>query len=261
MRAFHLTYSSNLRDPLFPDEALRRRALRVLARVAGDRAVLFCIVDDHLHNVVLCDKARVGRVAEGLRRALSPLAGAQLAPAHIRPVEGRSHMQWLVRYVLNQPSKHGLSTHPALWTGSCFADLIGARCVPGLTLRLADALPRFHWRDACALVGLDPTTVSPASNGEVRTAGAARLVAAAGAAFAVGPELSGKSRGAVTAKRAAVQLGFAAGLARSELAWAVDQPLRSVRRLAASPLDTASLATVRRRIALENAVAFSGQGA
>ncbi len=29
-------------------------------------------------------------------------------------------------YLLRQPSHHDLQVHPALWTGSCFLDLVGA---------------------------------------------------------------------------------------------------------------------------------------
>jgi hypothetical protein len=38
-----------------------------------------------------------------------------------------------VTYLLKQPVKHGLDVHPALWTGSCFLDLIGARLIPGFS--------------------------------------------------------------------------------------------------------------------------------
>lgn len=117
VRAWHLTFASNLRDPLFPDEALRRRAVRVLARVAGDRTVVFCVVDDHVHHVALSEEPRVGVLAGALHRALSPIAGPGLESARVRAVEGRSHMRWLVHYVLDQPRKHGLDVHPALWSG------------------------------------------------------------------------------------------------------------------------------------------------
>lgn len=114
--------------------------------------MLFCIVDDHLHVVLLCEAQQAGVLSRELLLALRPLTGPNLAPAFVRPVEGRGHLEWLVRYVLEQPTKHGLPGHPALWPGSCFPDLVGARRLPGLSLRLrlSEALPRFRLRTRAA---------------------------------------------------------------------------------------------------------------
>ncbi len=97
MQSYHLTYASDGRQALLPDEALRRRALHALARTVGDRVVLFCIVDDHIHVVLLCEAQPVGLLSRALPLALRPLAGPNLAPAFVRPVGGRGHLEWLVR--------------------------------------------------------------------------------------------------------------------------------------------------------------------
>jgi REP element-mobilizing transposase RayT len=140
MNIWHLTYASDGRNPLFPDEVACRKAVRVLGRVAGTSTVLFSIVDDHLHLVLWCDRQRRGRLARALVQALRQVAPVPVESARVRAVENRSHMKWLVDYVLSQTIHHGIPSHPALWSGSCFPDLIGARQVPGLDLQLRRAL-------------------------------------------------------------------------------------------------------------------------
>ena len=121
--------------------------MHAIARIAGEATVLFCIVDDHVHIVLACDRARAGLISRSLSMALAPLArGIALASARIKPVEGRRHLETLGEYVTLNPRKHGVAA-PALWSGSCFQDLVGARVLPGFTPRLlASLLPRFRMR-------------------------------------------------------------------------------------------------------------------
>ena len=72
-----------------------------------------------------------------LALGLQPLAAAPMAPAHVSPVNDRGHLASLVRYVLDQTTHHELQNvaHPALWRGSSFADIVGARIRPGSTRR------------------------------------------------------------------------------------------------------------------------------
>ena len=221
MHIWHLTYASDGRNPLFPDEVACRKAVRVLGRVAGTSTVLFSIVDDHLHLVLWCDRQRRGRLARALVQALRQVAPVPVEPARVRAVENRSHMKWLVDYLLSQTIHHGIPSHPALWSGSCFPDLIGARLVPGLKLQLRKALPRFRMRDIYR---------------------------------AVGPTLSGKSAPVVQARRAAAQLANQAGMGIADVAWALDIAPRSVRRLHGPRVDAGTAKVVRMRLALENAV-------
>ncbi len=248
----HLTWSSAGRAALFPDEAHRRLALRTLARVAGEETVLFCLVDDHLHLVA----TEGGPLSRAVLLALRGVAAAELDPAHVRPVKGRSHLEWLVSYLLTQVDKHGLAHHPALSTGSFFADLVGARALfPGLPGRFRAQLPRFRLRQCHNIVGLPQQPLVPADDEAVRTAGPARLVAAAASALAAGPDLSGKAAERVLARRAAACLGAVAGIGTAELAWALGQPARSVRRLQDEVPEASVLTSVRLRLALEEVVA------
>ncbi len=254
MHIWHLTYASDGRNPLFPDEVACRKAVRVLGRVAGTSTVLFSIVDDHLHLVLWCDRQRRGRLARALVQALRQVATVPVEPARVRAVENRSHMKWLVDYLLSQTIHHGIPSHSALWSGSCFPDLIGARQVPGLDLQLRRALPRFRIRDIYRAVGLTAGPLAPLPLEGVRSAGIARLVAATGAALAVGPTLSGKSAPVVQARRAAPQLANQAGMGIADVAWALDIAPRSVRRLHGPRVDAGTAKVVRMRLALENAV-------
>lgn len=255
---WHLTLSAEGRHALFPSEERRRAAVRALSRVAADRLLLFCVVDDHVHLVVQGERAAAGLLARALSRSLQPISAGGLQPAHIREVSGRSHLEGLVRYLLTQPARHGLDVRPALWSGSCFADLVGARHVaPGLGARLSEALPRYRLRAAYAAVGLPEAPLVPATDAELRAAGATALVRAAGSVLAVGPALLGKAAPVVLARRAAVILASTAGIHTEEIAWALGQPPRSVRRLAEVPVPPAVLAALRLRLALEAAAAAS----
>ncbi len=256
MATWHLTWASDGRVALFPNEPARLGAVRALARVAGEWAMLFAIVDDHVHLVVECDRKVAGRVARNGLVAMRKLAAGPLDPAHIRSVESRAHMQWLVTYVLEQPKKHGLPAHPALWSGSCFPDLAGARAVPGfaLTTRLAEALPRFRLREAYATVGLPKTELTPVDGDRIRRLGADRLCRAAAATLAEPFPLTGKRAPVSLARAAASHLGRIAGIPTSELVHVLGVTPQAVLRLAAKDVAPAVLESVAFRLALEEAV-------
>ncbi len=254
MNTWHLTFATDGRNPLFPDESACRKAVRALGRVAGSSAVLFNVVDEHIHLVLWCDRPRCGRLAQALLRALRPLASAPVDPARIKPVESRAHMKRLVDYVLSQTIHHDIPVHPALWTGSCFSDLIGAREVPGLELQLKRALPRFRMRDIYQAVGLTDGPLAPLPPEAVRSAGISRLVAATGATLAVGPTLSGNSAPVVHARRVTAQLAHQSQIAIADVAWALRITPRAAYRLLQPQVDVATSKAVRVRLALENVV-------
>lgn len=254
MNTWHLTFAADGRNPLFPVETSTRKAVRALGRVAGTSAALFNLVDEHIHLVLWCDRHRCGRLAQALLRALRPLASAPVDPARIRPVESRAHMKRLVSYVLSQTIHHSIPVQPALWTGSCFLDLIGARLVPGLQLQLRKALPRYRMRDIYQAVGLTDGPLAPLPLEGVRTAGIARLVAATSAALAVGPTLSGRSAPVVDARRVTAQLAQQSEIAIADVAWALNVTPRSAYRLVQPQVEPAMTKAVRVRLALENAV-------
>lgn len=263
MATWHLTWASDGRTALFPKEPARLAAIRALARVAGDWTTLFAIVDDHVHLVVSAERKVAGRVARNGLVALRKLAAGPLDPAHIRAVETRAHMQWLVTYLLEQPKKHGLPAHPALWSGSCFPDLVGARAVPGFSLqtRLAEAIPRFRLREAHAAVGLEKTELTPVDGDRIRRLGADRLARAAAATLAEPFPLQGKRAPTSLARAAACHLGRGAGIPTSELTHVLAISPQAALRLAGKNVDSGLLEAVALRLALEEAVASTLTGA
>lgn len=254
MPLWQIRLSTRGRLAPFPGEAEQRAALRALARVAGERLVLFALVDEHVHAVLACGEG-AGQAARAVRLALQHLARSPLQPVWVEAVGGRNHLESLLRYYLGQPRHHGLPVPAALWSGSCFPDLIGARLLPGFRDQLAEQLPRLPRAAVFQAVGLPGSTLEPADDAALRRAGATRLAAAAAAALAVGPSLAGREAGVIDARAAACQLAKAAGLPTSELAHALGAPLRTVQRLGSHPLDPAILFVVRRRVALEDLAA------
>ena len=127
MDCWHVTLGAWGRLAAFGGAGIRDKAVRRLVDLAGPGLALFCVMPDHVHLVLAADRHRVGRLCQRVSLSLGALAGRRLQPASIRPVDDRSHLDSLVRYVLRQVSHHGLPDHPALWSGSVFQDLAGAR--------------------------------------------------------------------------------------------------------------------------------------
>jgi REP element-mobilizing transposase RayT len=254
MQPWHLTISSTQRLTLFPSPAQLRSALHALVRVLGDELALFCIVDDHLHCVLVCDAATVEHRRRALTHSVRVHAAVEVSSTHVRPIESRAHMERVFAYLLRQPAKHGLPVHPALWEGGCFLDLVGARSLPGLHLRIGEALPRATQADAFAAVGLPARSLEPMPLERVRAIGAQRLIDAATASAAAEPGLRGHGARAVAARRAACRLARQARIPKSELAWLLGITPRAVDRLAAHPAGEPIALSTLRRLALEERV-------
>lgn len=255
MRPWHLTTSSVSRLTLFPGPDHSRRAVWKLVDVLGGDLALFCIVDDHVHAVIVCDEPTLQPRVRAMTRSIRALAAVPVNPTHVQRVEGRKHMLTLLDYVLRQPIKHDQPTHPALWDGGCLPDLVGARYLPGLHLRIGDALPRATQADALRAVGLSGSRLEPLHLDAVRALGPARLIAAAAAATGSDPRLRDKRRSEASARRVACSLAKAAGMPMSELAWHLDVTPRACRRLVAHPGVQGLEDVVLRRLALEERVA------
>lgn len=221
MQLWHVSISTATRLPLFSTESLRRRAVRMLAEKAGSVMVLFSIVDEHLHLVSIGDWERTRRLRQSISRAVKAISRAPVAPSWVGPVKDRKHLSTLVRYHLCQVVKHKVQgAHPALWSGSCFQDIIGARRIEGLQLQTRRVLPRQQIdRLACNEVGLHGVDVRPIDASELRQIGMGRIMSAAAAALAVDPGLKGRSRAEALARRAAAHLGLRAQISRREIRW------------------------------------------
>jgi hypothetical protein len=253
MECAHLTFPSVGRLPPFPDEASLRLAVRTLARVAGRYVLLFCIVDDHFHVVLGSGGPSCVKIGQSILFALRPIAAVQLRAPHVEPVESRRHLQNLVGYLLRQVERHGLDTHPGLWSGSCFQDLVGARLIPELELPLRRFLPRLRSDAPLDIVGI-PRPLVLLDETAMRDVGVARIVETAALVYAAGPVLEGKTTSNVRARRTAVHVAVRLGYETNEIARALGISNRSVRRLLSDPDLPHAPRAVRIRLSLERAV-------
>jgi hypothetical protein len=215
---------------------------------------LFCIVDEHVHVVLAVEsRAEAGHLGRALRRSLQNAAGVALGPAFIRPIKTRGHAEWLARtYIVAQPKKHGLPDHPALYSGSCFQDLVGARRL--LDLRIRDLMPRFDIGDVLATVGLPRRRIEPLEADSIRRLGVGRVADASRTVLGL-VDLTGRSQPTVIARRVAVQLSDEIGIARSEIGHVLKLRPRAVRNTAGLETDPAWARAVSIRLALEEQVA------
>jgi hypothetical protein len=184
------------------------------------------------------------------------VAKVDLAPPHVELVETRSHLENLVAYVLRQVSKHGLDVHPALWPGSCFPDLVGARLIPGMSLRLEELLPRFRISRAFELVGLDPD-LPVLNDSAIRDTGVSRIVRAAAFVHAADPDLLGRSAPILATRMTATHMARAVGIRNVDIADALGISPRTLRRFVSSPANPLALRALRTRLSLENAVQYA----
>jgi len=255
MDCWQLTIASSDRRHAFADHAVRLVVVHVLVRIAGPVALLWCVVDDHLHLVVACTRAEAGRLAQRLSLALAaavPEAG--LDPARICAVQDRRHLYTLVPYVLTQTWKHGLPGHPGRWEASCFADLIGARVLSGYDPRpLTRALPRLTEREILDAVEVPPAAIRPFEEGRLDTLLPADLVAAAASAVGV-PDLSGSRRPVVEAKRVVARFARGQGWPTVRLAELLGVHPASARRFATAVANPRVERAFRRQLTLRASV-------
>ncbi|MSQ01336.1 MAG: hypothetical protein EXR71_05490 [Myxococcales bacterium] len=254
MKTYHITWATQGRQPAFPAEDARRSLLRALAHVGGRDIVLFAIVDDHVHIVLIVSPARLRRLQGALSKVVRNRAAVAVSPPYVRPVATRAHMVSLVGYCLSQFAHHGLAADPALATGSCFHDLVGARRLPGLSLQIATALPRFRLRDAYEAVGL-AHEVAPAEDAELRRLGSARLAELVAETLGVGPGFVGNTACVATARRVASRLALDVGFRPRDIAEPLGITAVAAARLAGRPVENADLRAVRTRVALVAAAA------
>jgi hypothetical protein len=255
MTLHHLTIAVRGRQALARDETERRALVRDLARIAAGRLMVFNLVDDHFHGVPRGE--RPGVLADSLRRVLrARRPDLELKRSHLEPVGTRSYARWLIDYVLGQSARHGLGVPTALWTGSCFQDLVGARLLPGFDARpLRAELPRLVQGDLLEAVGLDLAPLGDADDEALARAGAARIVDLALGVHCVGPVLTDRSASAVRACALAARVARLVKTPLSEIARFLGRSLRSVERLAGRDVDAKAIRALRRRLALEQRVA------
>lgn len=253
MPIWHLTFATSNRFVLFPDRL--REAVRMLVDRAGSALLAFCLVDDHGHVGLSAEEARMLCVRRALTLGFRTLSPEVVDLPHVRPVTTRSHLENLYGYCLGQVGHHGLDVDPALWAGSCFPDLVGARCLVVLLPRARQVLPRFDLRDVAYAVQLGHRDIGPLELAAARRLGAFRVWQAA--AFAVGaPSEPGHADSASNlARAAATRVAADAGIAREELLEAMQCTSRTWYRLRGTPPDPTHARAVLVRLACEELAA------
>ncbi len=242
----HITLVVRGRNTYARNLAERRATVRTLARIGGRALLLFNVVDDHIHVVARHETPR--RLARDLRSALKATRpDLVLKPPHLEHIDSRAYLRSLVRYVFQQSAKDGLGAD-ALWEGSSFLDLCGARRVPGIHPQpLLEELPRLRLREVLPLVGLPATPLLP---GEVAGLGARRLREVAATVCCTDPDLGGRTLHAVRARRLAVELASEARLPLATLG--LPSAPSTLRRLRADGANRLDLHSARLRLALED---------
>jgi hypothetical protein len=251
MKTFHITQSTRGRLTLTREPAQLRRLVRAVVRPKRGEVLLFDAVDDHVHTVVRPDRPYL--FARDQARAMrSALPGVVFQPAFIKPIDSRDHLENLVRYLLDQPRKHELATPPALWEGSCFLDIAGARLLPRFDRgAIGRALPRIRFREFLESVGLDPVPLEPATNDELHRVGPAWIAAAAAAVYVLDPALPGRTSEVLDARALALRTCRELGFPLRAITPYLNLPERSARRAASRPVNPAALLALRRRLAIE----------
>lgn len=252
MNLYHLIYASIGRLPFFTSANGYHSAIRALAKVSKNRIVAFAVMDDHIHVVLFEDSGAERHRAKALLQALSPLTSVGIERAHIVPIESRIHMHRELMYMLRQPSHHKLKGHEALWRGSCFPDLVGARYVEGLQLQVEKALPRFNVGQILGAMGVQKKHIIPLENAEIKGVGLSRFIDCAIDALCAPSPLSGKSYQTIGARAAVCQLAHAAGFKPAEVADSLNISRQSFYSALKRTVASEAIQSIRVRLNLEN---------
>ncbi|MCA9523984.1 MAG: hypothetical protein KC609_23605 [Myxococcales bacterium] len=229
---YHLTTSSAGRLTLFDTETVLRRCVTALISRIRTTGLMFSLVDDHFHYVLEGTREEVGLIARAVSNSIRRLSGRKLSPTYIQPVESRRHIARLIEYLALQSERHGLLGHPALYTGSSFLDLIGARAC-GFPATLFLKFPRLRRAQLYETVGLAPP-LSELSLDALRGESAERLLALAEAIYAYGGDRGSQPDTSRRVRRLVAGVGRALEMRDEELSRILGVAPRSVRRYAAS---------------------------
>ena len=254
MAIYQLRFSSNGRLHLYPKEKHIRAAVHQLALATRGKLVMFGFIHEHGHPLVIDEPNHIERLKNTLESDLGAVAAEPMEELWYDRVRSRSHLLSLVRYFLDQTYHHSIPAHPATWSGSCFMDLVGARVVAGLELRLFEVLPSLTRAKLFEMVGLPPGCLRPASDSTIRALGALRLREAASAALAADPELAGNDTPSAQARRVVAHLAAVVGIPFGEVANVLRMTSTAVARIAKREVEDTYVNATRLRLSLEEVV-------
>lgn len=139
------------------------QAHRIIARAIHDACkdaslLAFGEADTHLHLLLANQRPRVGRTVRRLALMLNWRLGVTggFKPSHFKPISDAHHLISTFRYVLRQPSRHGLDPYDDPWSeGSSLVDLLNLRPLGAHVLRaVRQAFPRLGRQEILNLAGI-----------------------------------------------------------------------------------------------------------
>ncbi len=138
---YHVTARGNGRQPIFEDNADCESFLAVLTSTVARYHILchaYCLMGNHYHLLLETPEANLSRAM----RQLNGVYGQRFARRHQRPghvLQGRFHAQLVdrdtyllevCRYIVLNPVRAGLVTHPRRWPWSSYRATAGEAPVP-----------------------------------------------------------------------------------------------------------------------------------
>ncbi len=139
------------------------QAHRIIARAVHETCkdvglLAFGEADTHLHLLLANQRPRVGRIVRRLALMLNWRLGITggFKPAYFKPISDAHHLISTFRYVLRQPSRHGLDPYNDPWSeGSSLVDLLNLRPLGAHVLRsVQQAFPRLGRQEILDLAGI-----------------------------------------------------------------------------------------------------------
>lgn len=196
--AWHVIHALEDRRVLATSTAHLRVVARTVLEAGADALLCFRASDNHVHSVVLADRAGAGVFARAVANMLwhRLRLPVPFEPARVRPIRDQAHLRNTFDYVLGNAEHHG-APHDTLFEASNLPDLLGLRELGAVTrASVRAALPRVDRPALLALLGVD--TLAPRFAAE-------HLVASACAAVAL-PSLDAPVRDALPARIAAMHV-------------------------------------------------------
>jgi putative transposase len=138
---YHVTSRGNARQPIVTDDRDRTLFLERLAHVIdrfGWRCHAYCVMENHYHLLIETPKPNL---SQGMRQLNGTYTQA-VNRRHQRVghlfqgrftailVEKEAHLLELCRYVVLNPVRAKMVSHPRLWGWSSYRDTVGERPVP-----------------------------------------------------------------------------------------------------------------------------------
>ncbi len=232
---WHVVHALEDRRVIATAAAHLRVVARTVVEAGGDALLCFRGSDNHLHSVLLADRARAGAFARTVANMLwhRLRLPVPFEPARIRPIRDQAHLRNTFDYVLGNAEHHG-APHDPLFESSNLPDLLGLRELGAVTRTcVRAALPRVGRPDLSRLLGVEELSARFVAE---------HLVEAACAAVAL-PTLDTGSREALAVRIAALHVA-GPHLAPGQVDTLFDLPSRTGSRLRARAANPALVGAI-----------------